>query len=144
MAKKEEENTRFSKFGTVSFTALTKTNDFIDHLEEGKVMGTKCKKCGQIFFPPRADCYSCFSSDMEWFEVSGKGRLLSHTKLIYAPVGFDEDLPYSLALVDYGDYKVFGRLNKDIPDEEIKIGMEVVPQVVKLLKGKISYEFTKA
>ena len=77
---KQEEDTRFSKFGTVSFTALTKTNNFIDHLEEGKVMGTKCKKCGQIFFPPRADCYSCFSSDMEWFKVSGKGKLLSTTE----------------------------------------------------------------
>jgi len=141
---KQEEDTRFSKFGTVSFTALTKTNDFIDHLEEGKVMGTKCKKCGQIFFPPRADCYSCFSSDMEWFKVSGKGKLLSFTKLMYGPVGFEEDIPYLLALVDYGDYKVFGRLKKDIPIEEIKVGMEVVPQVVKLPKGQISYEFTKA
>ncbi len=145
MAKQEkEEDTRFSKFGTVSFTALTKTNDFIDYLEKGKLMGTRCKKCGQIFFPPRANCYSCFSSDMDWFEVSGKGRLLSHTKLEYAPVGFEDDLPYALALVDYGDYKVFGRLNKDIPGGEIKVGMEVAPQVVKLPKGHISYEFTKA
>lgn len=142
MAQKEED-TRFSKFGTVSFTALTKTNDFIDYLEKGKVMGTKCKKCGQIFFPPRADCYSCFSSDMEWFEVSGKGRLLSHTKLTYAPVGFENDLPYALALADFGDFKVFGRLSKEIPDGEIKIGMEVVAKVVKLPEGRIAYELTK-
>jgi uncharacterized OB-fold protein len=141
---KPEEDTRFSKFGTVSFTALTKTNDFIDYLEGDKVEGTKCKKCGAVFFPPRADCYQCLSSDMEWFEISGTGTLLSYTKLQYAPVGFEDDLPYTLALVDYGKYKVFGRLSRDIPEEEITIGMAVVPHVVKLPKGHVSYEFTKA
>ena len=32
MAKKEVDD-RFKKFGTVSFTSITKTNDFIDYLE---------------------------------------------------------------------------------------------------------------
>jgi uncharacterized OB-fold protein len=42
------------KFGTVSFTKTTRVNDFIDHLENGKVMYTHCKTCGADFFPPRA------------------------------------------------------------------------------------------
>jgi len=143
MAKKEEQDTRFSKFGTVSFTALTKTNDFIDNLEGGKLTGTKCNKCGQIFFPPRADCYKCFSSDVKWFEVEAKGRLLSHTKLMYAPVGFEKDLPYILALADFGDFKVFGRLSKEIPEDAIKVGMEVVPKAIQLPEGQVSYEFVR-
>ncbi len=141
---KPEEDTRFSKFGMVSFTALTKTNDFVDYLEGGKLEGTQCKKCSAVFFPPRADCYQCFSSDMQWFEVTGAGRLLSFTKLEYAPSGFEEDIPYTLALVDYGAYKVFGRLSRDIPEGEITIGMDVVPHIVKLPKGRIFYEFRKA
>ena len=44
---------RFKKFGTVSFTQITKVNDFIKHLEEGKVEGTKCKKCGQYWAPEK-------------------------------------------------------------------------------------------
>jgi len=52
MAKKEVDD-RFKKFGTVSFTAITKTNDFISYLEEGKVMGTKCNECGAVYFPPK-------------------------------------------------------------------------------------------
>jgi len=141
---KPEEDTRFSKFGTVSFTAITKTNDFIDYLEEGKVKGTKCKECGAVFFPPRADCYQCLSSDMEWFEVTGAGKLLSFTKLEYAPSGFEEDIPYTLALVDYGAYKVFGRLSRDISEDKISIGMDVVPHMVKLPKEHISFEFREA
>lgn len=144
MAKEKKEDTRFSRFGVVSFTALTKVNDFIDYLEQGKVMGTKCKKCGKVFFPPRADCYNCLSSDMEWFEVKGKGRLLSFTRLAYAPVGFEKELPYTLGLLDFGQYKVFGWVDKEIPEEELKVGMEMVPKVVKLGEDRLLYEFVRA
>ena len=143
MAKKEVDD-RFKKFGTVSFTSITKTNDFIKYAEEGKVCGTKCKKCGLLFFPPRADCYQCLSSDMEWFEVSGTGKLLSYSKLQYSPVGFDQDLPYSIALLDYGDYKVFGRLAGDISDDEVQVGMEMKTAVNQLPGGQINYVFQKA
>ena len=40
MGKKREVDDRFKKFGTVSFTSITKVNDFVTHLEDGKVMGT--------------------------------------------------------------------------------------------------------
>jgi uncharacterized OB-fold protein len=142
MAKKKIEiDDRFKKFGTVSFTAVTKVNDFIDYLENGKVMGTKCKNCGKQFFPPRADCYNCLNSDMEWFEVNGTGKLVTYSTLKYAPVGFENDLPYSIALVDFGDYKVFGRLSKELPEDSVDIGMELKAQAIKLPNGQLSYEF---
>jgi uncharacterized OB-fold protein len=143
MAKKEID-ARFNKFGTVSFTSTTKVNDFIDRLEQGNVSGTRCKKCGMTFFPPRADCYQCFSSDMEWFDVTGTGKLVSYSKLEYAPVGFDGDLPYAIALLDYGDYKVFGRLDGKLADDEIKVGMEMTTVANKLPNGQLNYVFQKA
>jgi uncharacterized OB-fold protein len=144
MSKKKEIDDRFKKFGTVSYTSVTKVNDFIDHLEEGKVMGTRCLDCGMIFFPPRADCSKCFSSNVEWFEVSGKGKLEAYSKLKYAPVGFEDDLPYCIAVLDYGDYKVFGRIASNVPDEEIKLGMEMKTVVNKLPSGQLNYVFEKA
>ena len=143
MAKKEVDD-RFKKFGTVSFTAITKTNDFIGHLEQGKVMGTKCRKCGLQFFPPRADCFHCLSSDMEWFEVAGTGKLLSYSKLEYGPVGFEGDLPYRIAVLDYGNYKIFGRIAKDVADEDIKVGMQMKAVVNKLPNDQMNYVFQKA
>ena len=141
--KKKEMDVRFKKFGTVSFTSTTKVNDFIDYLEEGKVMGSRCKECGLVFFPPRADCYKCFSSDMEWFEVTGNGKLMAYSKLKYAPVGFDEDLPYCIAVLDYGDYKIFGRIASDIPEDEIKLGKEMKTAVNTLPNGQLNYVFQK-
>ncbi len=144
MGKIREVDDRFKKFGTVSFTATTKVNDFVTHLEEGKIMGTKCTKCDAVFFPPRADCAKCLSSEMEWFEVAGKGKLVTYSKLEYAPIGFGEDLPYAIALLDYGDYKVFGRIAEDVPEDEIVVGMEMTTRANTLSNGQLNYVFEKA
>ena len=144
MGKKKEVDDRFKKFGTVSFTSISKVNDFVDYMEKGKVMYTRCKDCGLVFFPPMADCYQCLTSNMEWLEVSGNGKLISYSKLEYAPVGFGDDLPYSIALLDYGDYKVFGRIASDIPDEKIQVGMEMKTEVNNLPNGQLNYVFQKA
>jgi uncharacterized OB-fold protein len=143
MANKEQD-VRFEKFGTVSFTALTKVNDFIDNLEEGKITGTKCKHCGRTYFPPRADCYSCLNSDMEWFEVSGSGKLLSFSRLQYAPIGFEGDLPYTIALLDYGDYKVFGRIDPSMDYEKLTVGITMKTAVTKLDNDQLTYVFQEA
>jgi uncharacterized OB-fold protein len=144
MSKVKEVDDRFKKFGTVSFTAITRTNDFIDYLEDNKVAGTRCKDCGMAFFPPRADCHQCLTSEMEWFEVSGKGKLITYSRLQYAPVGFEQDVPYCIALLDYGDYKVFGRISSDLAEEEIRVGMEMQTAVNRLPNGQINYVFVKA
>jgi uncharacterized OB-fold protein len=144
MGKKREVDDRFKKFGTVSFTATTKVNDFVSQLEEGKVMGTKCTECDAVYFPPRADCAKCLSSNMEWFEVAGKGKLVTYSKLEYAPIGFGDDLPYAIALLDYGNYKVFGRIAPDVPEDEIQVGMEMTTRPNTLSNGQLNYVFEKA
>jgi uncharacterized OB-fold protein len=144
MAAKKEADTRFSRFGTVSFTAITKVNDFIDYLEQGKVMGTRCKDCGLMFFPPRADCHRCLGGNMEWFEVGGRGRLVSYSTLAFAPIGFGDDLPYTIALLDYGEYKVFGRLAPGLKPEDVSVGMEMKTVVNRLPNGQLNYVFERA
>ncbi len=81
---------------------------------------------------------------MEWFEVSGKGKLVTYSKLEYAPVGFEDDVPYYIALLDYGNYKIFGRISSDLPEEEIKVGMEMKTAANKLSNEQLKYVFQKA
>ncbi|MCF8034292.1 MAG: zinc ribbon domain-containing protein [Desulfarculaceae bacterium] len=141
MAKnKPEKDLRFERFGTKGFTATTKVNDFIDRLEAGQVCGTKCPGCGQRFFPPRADCPDCSGAGpMEWFQVEGEGKLATYSVLRYAPQGFEQDLPYAIAVADYGDYKLFGRLSHFGP--EIEPGCPVTTRAVSLPDGRVAYEF---
>jgi uncharacterized OB-fold protein len=81
---------------------------------------------------------------MEWFEVTGKGKLVSYSKLEYAPVGFGDDLPYAIAVLDYGDFRIFGRIANDIPEDELKVGMEMKTAVNNLPNGQLNYVFEKA
>jgi len=140
MGKKETDG-RFGNFGKVSFTSLTKIDDFIDHLREGKVTGTRCRTCGKIFFPPRTDCCESLGSAMDWFEVTGCGTLQTFSTLYYAPAGFEMDLPYTIAVVDFGSFKVFGRLDPAIAAKRLQIGMKLKIDVYKINEKQLSYRF---
>jgi uncharacterized OB-fold protein len=123
----------FEKFGVVSFTSEAKVAPFVDYLEKGKVMTTKCKKCGKAFFPPKADCPDCLTSEIEWVEVTGAGKLLTFTQVMYGPAGFENDQPYTLGIAEFGGgMRILGRINKAIKISDIKIGMKVNLAPVKL------------
>ena len=135
----------FENFGVVTSTVEAKTGDFVAYLEQGKVMATKCKKCGAKFFPPKADCPRCLSSDVEWFEIKGSGKLATYTTVNYGPTGFENDTPYTLVIVDFADgLRTFGRLSRDIKESDIKVGMDLKPVSVKLAGDRIGYEFRRA
>ena len=133
----------FENFGIVSFTAETKASDFVGYLEKGKVMATRCRRCGTKYFPPRMDCSKCVGSDVEWFEIKGNGRLVTYTVVNYGPTGFEDDAPYTLAIADFDGVRVFGRLSKGIKEGDIKPGMGLKVLPVKLPGDRIGYEFQK-
>lgn len=133
----------FEKFGTVSFTTEAKTEEFINYLEQGKVMTTRCKKCGTGYFPPKMDCPSCLDSDVEWFEITGTGKLVTYTTIHYGPSGFEDEAPYTLAIADFDGLRVFGRISKDVEVESVVPGMAVKVVPVKSGEEKIAYEFRK-
>jgi uncharacterized OB-fold protein len=90
----------FKWFGKVNYTPYTKVSEFAQHLKDGSLMGSRCKKCGATSFPPRADCNECMSGDFEFFELSGKGVLHTFTKIVAAPTGFEDVAPYTVGVVD--------------------------------------------
>jgi len=135
----------FENFGTVSFTAEAKVADFMTHLEAGKVMATRCRKCGGSYFPPKVDCPKCLSSDVEWFEVKSQGKLTSYTVVNYGPSGFENDAPYILALAEFDEgMQILARLSRDITENDIKIGMNLTVNPAKLPDNRIAYEFRRA
>ncbi len=135
----------FEKFGKIGYISETKVADFVEYLEKGRIMATRCRKCGQLFFPPRADCPDDLSTDMAWKELNGRCKLLTYTTAYFAPTGFQEDLPYTLALARCEEgVNVYARLNKDINEKEVHIGMDLRLTPLKLPNGRITYEFKKA
>lgn len=134
----------FEKFGIVNFTADAKVSPFVDYLEQGKFMTTRCKKCGKVFSPPRIDCAACMSSDVEWIEIDSTGILKTFTVVHYGPTGFEDDAPYTLAIAEFEHgVKVLGRVSKTLSPGDIKVGMEVKLTPMKLDDEHYIYEMNK-
>jgi len=134
----------FEKFGEISFISETKVSDFINYLEQGKIMATRCQQCQASYFPPRMDCPRCLNNNMGWFEIKKHGKLVNHVQVNYAPAGFESSAPYYLAIGEFADgVKIFSRLSRDIKKEDIQTGMNLKVVPVKLPGNRLSYEFQK-
>jgi hypothetical protein len=120
---------------------ISKTVRFWEGLKEGKILATKCRNCGKLHFPPAADCGQCLSSDMEWVELSGEGKLITYTHVIVRPKSFQEEQPYTVAIAELKEgVKVLAWLT-DVKRKDIKIGMELKMVPKQLSDGRIAYVF---
>ncbi len=77
---------------------------FSQYLGEQKLMSTRCKSCGALHLPPRPLCPACHGDDMEWEQVSGKGKLVAFTTVHIAPTamleaGYGRTNPYCTGIV---------------------------------------------
>ena len=71
---------------------------FYEGLEEGKLLGRKCPKCGNVEFPPVYACNACGNYETEWYET------VSYTHLdVYKRQGLESGL--SLPAAGWWDVK---------------------------------------
>ncbi len=102
--------------------------DFFSALMEGKLIGVKCKDCEEITCPPKSTCNNCGSRNLERIELSGKGKVVSYTATYVAPLGYDGEVPYVVAIVELDEGAwIVGRLDVDAEkaDKEDLIGKRV-------------------
>ncbi len=74
-------------------------------LQENRLMGCRCRDCDARFVPPRPICTACFSSNMDWMEMKGEGRLAAFTVITVAPPfmiaqGYHRKNPYVSGVVE--------------------------------------------
>ena len=104
------------------------TGEFWDATKEGRLMIQRCRTCAARYFYPRERCPECLSDDVEWTDVSGKGRVYSFI-VVRQPghPGFNEDVPYVYAVITLDeDVRMFGNIKGiDIDDVEIDMPVEV-------------------
>jgi uncharacterized OB-fold protein len=116
----------FKWFGIVNHVPHTKVAAFADHLREGRLMASRCRACGRLSFPPRADCEACLAGEFEWVEISGRGRLHTFTRIHAAPRGFEAYAPYTLGLLDLEDGgRALAWVGDSVPERSLRIGMEL-------------------
>ena len=89
------------------------------------LVGEVCPHCDAKIFPPRDVCPHCGGEAKTQYAFSGKGKVYSYTIMREAPAGFEENIPYTVAVValDEGP-KVTAQLT-DLGEQPVEIGMPV-------------------
>ncbi len=122
----------FEWFGQVNFCPHTKVDGFAAQLRAGRLMGSTCSACGQLSFPPRADCPGCRHGEFTFTELSGQGTVMTYTTIDAAPAGFEDKVPFVLGVINL---KETGRLlapfgaTIDPPEIAVDLPVQVVPRL---------------
>ncbi len=119
--------------------------NYLEFIQNKKLMGSKCKDCGKMYVPVRKLCIACNSLNMEWVPLSGKGELAAFTSITvgtpyFIELGYDRNRPYCFSVIKLEEGPMVSAqlvgVDASKPDT-IKIGM---PLKVKFLENELKGE----
>lgn len=119
--------------------------NYLEFIQNKKLMGSKCKDCGTMYVPVRKLCTACNSLNMEWVPLSGKGELAAFTSITvgtpyFIELGYDRNKPYCFSVIKLEEGPMVSAqlvgVDASNPDT-IKIGMSLK---VKFLENKLKGE----
>ena len=90
-----------------------------------QLTGEVCHTCDSKIFPPRDVCPECAQPAYEPYTFSGKGQVYSHTTVFNAPQGYQDYVPYAVALVQLEEGPLVTAQLTDIDPDQVEIGMPV-------------------
>ena len=89
------------------------------------LVGEVCPHCQVKIFPPRDICPDCGQEARETFKFSGRGEVYSFTTVCEAPAGFEENAPYTVALIKLEEGPMVTAQLTDLGESQSAIGMPV-------------------
>jgi uncharacterized protein len=114
------------------------TQPFWDGCARGELMLQRCRECGIPYFYPRPVCPECGSTDVEWFQASGRATLYSYVINHRPAPGFENEGPYAIAVVQLAEGPRMMTNITGIPNtpEDLILDMEL--QVTFEQRGAVS------
>ncbi len=85
----------------------------------------KCVKCGYVAFPPRLICPVCQAREFQTVTLANTGKIETFTVIRVAPSGFEDEVPYAMAVIKLDDGVQVTAQVVDVDLDEIKIGDRV-------------------
>lgn len=124
----------FSRGNNVNIESPFTIEQFYKYINEGRLMGGKCERCGKIHLPPRPLCDKCLSNDFHWVEIPKRGKLLTYTIIHVAPPQFKEMTPYPVGIVQINKGLKIPGMIRGVNFEQIKVGMELMMKFNKSVR----------
>jgi uncharacterized protein len=108
------------------YAASPEESLFYRSLEEGRLVGQRCPRCGKVYIPPRSACPADGTPTAEEVELPDTGTVTTFCIVNVPFLGQRITPPYVSAyiLLDGADI-AFLHLILDIPAEEVRMGMRV-------------------
>lgn len=98
---------------------------FYKFVSEKRLMAAKCNECGTVLLPPKPMCTKCLSTNLQWIELEGAGKLLSYTVIYIAPEQFQSITPYTVGIIELKNGLRLPGMIRDVNAEEIRVGMDL-------------------
>lgn len=89
------------------------------------LVGEVCPHCEAKLFPPRDVCPECGQEARTLYNFSGKGEVYSYTTVYDAPAGYEENAPYTVAIVKLEEGPLVTAQLTDVDGQDIRIGAPV-------------------
>jgi len=123
---------------------VSRTHEFWDSLRDGRFVTTKCSQCGNVTFPPQADCPKCMGGEFEWVDLGREAKLVTFTRVQVAPASFAGSDPYMIAIGEFPNgVKVLARL-EGVEQKKAKPGMRLSIEARSEKGGNPYYVFRGA
>ena len=90
-----------------------------------KLVGEVCPHCETKLFPPRDVCPECGQDAKTVYAFSGRGEVYSFTTIYDAPAGYEENVPYTVALIKLEEGPLVTAQLTDLGDQPVEIGAPV-------------------
>lgn len=108
--------------------------------------GNHCETCKSDFFPPRVFCPTCRrKGKLVVKDMPRTGKIVSFTEVFVGPIGFENETPYFLALIDLGNGVTILSQIVDSSHDKIQIGAKVKLMFRKIQdtdkEGAIAYGY---
>ena len=89
------------------------------------LVGEVCPHCDSKIFPPRDICPDCGQEAKELYSFSGRGEVYSFTTVYDAPAGYEENAPYTVALINLNEGPMVTAQLTDLENRKVEIGTPV-------------------
>jgi uncharacterized OB-fold protein len=90
-----------------------------------RLEGQRHRTTGTVRFPPRPPALDEQGDEWEVCPLSGKGEIYSYAIVHHAPSGFDNHVPYPVALIRLAEGPLVTAQLTDCDEEELTIGRPV-------------------
>lgn len=118
---------------------------YLEYIRNKKLMGSKCKDCGAVYVPVRKLCTKCNTANMEWVEMSGKGKVAAFTSItvgtpFFVEKGYGRNKPYCFSVIKLDEGPMVSGQLVGVDESKPETISVDIPVKVKFLETEIKGE----